>query len=240
MELIDFSQGFDTLLNSYAVAAGFGSTDNPVSIELDEYEKSLLLTQAQEDFIISLYNGKNSSGDSFEATEEMRRYLSNLIKEASLSPITTTSGAPLGVESNSKFFTLPDDLWFITYESVSVSDGKCENESSLDVYPVRQDEYRKLRKNPFRGANDRRALRLDLADNVVEVVSKYTVGSYYVRYLKKLSPIILEDLPDGMTINGVGTATNCMLHDALHQKILELAVQTAIQTRGYVRNNNRE
>ena len=27
MEIQDFSHGFDTLLNSYAVAAGFGSTD---------------------------------------------------------------------------------------------------------------------------------------------------------------------------------------------------------------------
>ena len=31
----------------------------------------------------------------------------------------------------------------------------------------------------------------------------------------------------------------CVL-PAFEQKILELAVQTAIQTRGYVRNNNRE
>lgn len=237
MRLTDFSNGFDVLLNSYAAAAGFGSTDNPVSIELDEYEKSIFLSQAQESYVFSLYNGKNPYGEGFEATEEQRRYLSNIIKEARLDPISTSSGLPLGIDSSSKFFTLPEDLWFITYESADISDGKCEGSSSLAVYPVRQDEYQKIRKNPFRGANDRRALRLDLSDNIVEIVSSHEVTGYYLRYLRKLKPIVLSDLPDGLYINGENEATECELHDALHSRILETAVNMAIQSRGYARNN---
>ena len=168
MTLEDFSSGFDTLVNSFSTSGSFG--DTMPDIRFDEYEKSLYLTKAQEEYTLSLYNGKNPYGEGFEATEELRRYLSPLVEEAVLIPIETSNGKPLGVDSNSKFFTLPNGsgelpaVWFITYESVKVSDGKCENMTTQDVYPVRQDEYHKLRKNPFRGANDRRALRLDLSE----------------------------------------------------------------------------
>ena len=147
MQVNDFSSQFDVLLNSYAVPTMFVSTDNPGTIELDEYEKSLLLTKSQEDLTIELYSGRNSMRSSFEETEEMRRYLSKLVKEAKLEPITTSSDKPLGIDSNSKFFTLPADLWFITYESVSISDGKCDNMNTMDVYPVTQDEYHNIKRN---------------------------------------------------------------------------------------------
>lgn len=144
----------------------------------------------------------------------------------------------LGIDNSSKFFFLPDDLWFITYEAAIVTDGRCGGSSPLDVYPVRQDEYHKIKRNPFRGANDRRALRLDLANNTVEIVSKYGITSYYVRYMKRLRPVILEDLPNGLTIEGLDRITECELHAGLHQKMLEIAVQIALQSKGYSMENN--
>lgn len=237
MELMDFSNGFDTLLNSYAREANFGEAAFNGTVVLDEYEKSQFLTKAEEDIVLELYTGRNNYRESFETTEEMRRILSILVKEASFSPIASSSELPLGVDSHSKFFTLPEDLWFITYESAIVSDGKCGDNSRLEIYPVRQDEYHTLKKNPFRGANDRRVLRLDLSEGVVELVSKYTVSSYYVRYLRRPKPIVLIDLDgDDMAINGVSEATPCELHESLHQRILERAVMLALQSRGYANN----
>ena len=246
MNTQEFSHQFDTLLNSYAVAAGFGKADSLATIELDEYEKSLFLTNSQEEIALSLYTGRNSSGLSFEETEELRRYLSNLVCEAELSPITTTDGKPLGIESTSKFFTLPKDLWFITYESVALEKGKCESHFSMEVVPVRQDEYHKIKKNPFRGANDRRALRLDLADGVVEIVSKFPVTEYYIRYIRKLKPIILVDLTnEGLDIEGEHEVMGSDVHESLHQRILERAVELAIGSKAgassqQTRRNNSE
>jgi hypothetical protein len=236
----NFSNGFDTLLNSYANAAQFGDAHAKADIALDEYEKSLFLTQAQEEEVLSLYNGKNIDRESFEATEELRRYLAPLIEEAELHPIETTNGKPLGVDSNSKFFTLPEGLWFITYEAAIITDGKCEGTTTLDVYPVRQDEYHKIKKNPFRGANDRRALRLDLSEGNVEIISKYGVTSYYVRYLRKLSPIVLIDFGSEISVNGKSEATDCELPDILHQRILERAVMLALKAKGIRSENNNE
>lgn len=237
----EFSNGFDALLNSYSDVARFGEESTRQSIALDEYEKSLCLTKAQEEIVTSLYNGKNPYGNSFESTEEMRRYLSNLVAEKYLKPITNTSGTPLGLTTTSTFFTLPEDLWFITLESVILDNGKCGGETYIKVYPTKQDEYQNIKDNPFRGANDRRALRLDLSEGNVEIICKYLITRYYIRYIKKVPPIILTDLPDNLTIEGKREASNCILHEALHQKILDRAVQIALQSKGYsLQRENRD
>lgn len=62
----EFSNGFDTLVNSYASQEFFGQSSNPLNF--DEYEKSIFLTKAQEEIVESLYTGK-LIGDSFEETE---------------------------------------------------------------------------------------------------------------------------------------------------------------------------
>lgn len=235
MKVKEFSDNFDILLNSYGSKHDLGEQLSQ-TVTLDEYEKSLFLTKAQEEIVLSLYTGKNTYGDSFEKTEEIRRYLANLIAEVALEPITNTNGIPLGIASTSKFFTLPEDLWFITYEAVEVSNAKCPSKNILKVFPTKQDEYHSIKDNPFRGLNDRRALRLDLSEGNVEIVCKYTVSKYYVRYIKKLSPIILIDLPEGLKVGEEDKESECMLHETLHQKILERAVALALQSKGYTIN----
>lgn len=230
MTLEEFSDKFDVLVNSYGVRSIAGD------ITFDEYEKSVFLTKAQEAIVLSLYNGKNPYGESFESVEENRRYLANLVASAQLLPITNSYGTPIGVSSNSSFFTLPSQLWFITYEAVTVDNGKCGN-GTLRVYPVKQDEYQAIKDNPFRGANDRRALRLDLSEGNVEIVCKYNVTTYNIRYVKKVPPIILVALPDGLKISEESSASKCILHEALHQRILDMAVQMAVQSKGYSTTN---
>ena len=217
----EFSNEFDTLLNSYS--------DNP-PFTLDEYEKSVFLTNAQEEIVTGMYNGKNPFRDSFERTEEIRRYLSDLIKT-----YTTTDKKVgyTGLSKSSVFFELPDDLWFITYEAVNLKDDGlgCMSGEDIFVIPITQDEYHRIRKNPFRGTNERRALRLDLSGKVVEIVSKYNVESYLVRYLSRPVPIILTDLTDNLSINGISVKTECELNPVIHRAILERAVKLAIMSR---------
>lgn len=224
----EFSNEFDTLLNSYSTIEAFGKT--PSTIELDEYEKSVFLTNAQEEIVIGMYNSKNPFGDSFERTEEIRRYLSDLIKT-----YTTTDKKVgyTGLSKSSVFFELPPDLWFITYESVNLKDDGlgCMSGEDISVIPITQDKYHRIRKNPFRGTNERRALRLDLSDKVVEIVSKYNVESYLVRYLSRPAPIILTDLTDSLSINGISVKTECELNPVIHRAILERAVKLAIMSR---------
>lgn len=223
MTVQEFSDTFDTLIDS------FGEHH----INFDEYEKSVFLTKAQEEIVLSLYTGENLFNESFESTEKSRRYLASLVKESVLTPIERSEGHPIGYNSESKFFTLSEDVWFITSESVKVDNFKCEKETTLRVYPTRQDEYQNIRKNPFRGLTDRRALRFDLSDGVIEILCKYNVVEYYIRYMSKVLPIILTPLVStDLSIHGKKESHGCDLPEALHFKILERAVQLALQSKG--------
>jgi hypothetical protein len=228
----EFSNGFDILVNSYRRFKDFDKQESLDSIEFDEYEKSVYLTKAQEELVINFYNGKNPYGDSFESTEEMRRYLDALVK----TKVFTMADAleSTGVSAHSVLFQLPDDLAFITMEQITYDDEKlgCYNGSTADVYPVTQDEYSRVKDNPFRGPTKYKAIRLDSGNKTVELVLKYAIKEYLIRYLSKPEPIILETLPDGLTIEGASEQTECKLNSILHHTILERAVQMALQSKG--------
>lgn len=242
MTLGEFSNGFDVLVSSYRRFKDFDNRELLDSVEFDEYEKSMFLTKSQEGFVLSLYSGRNPMDSSFDRTEEFKRYLSPLIMESSLLPADHLYTPHIGISDYSTYYLLPSDVWFITYEALEVSYGEgstCNGNGRgvIEVVPTTQDEYHRVKGNPFRGPNSRRALRLDLSDNMVEIVSKHAAVSYYLRYLKKLSPIVLEDLPDGLSIDGFCIHHPCMLHESLHQPILENAVRLALQSKGYAVDN---
>lgn len=229
----EFSTSFDTLLNSYASQIPMGNETSKQEIVLDEYEKSVFLTLAQEEIVINIYNGKNPYGDSFESTEEIRRYLDSLVKTKVYEESNVTGQETKKLSPNSVFYELPTDLAFITMEQITYDDEDlgCYSGSSASVYPVTQDEYSKIKNNPFRGPTKYKAIRLDFGNNIVELIPKFKIGTYMVKYIAKPSPIILENLPDGLKIEGEDTKKECELNSILHRVILERAVNMAVQSR---------
>ena len=224
----EFSDGFSTLLNS------FGVTPN---ITLDEYEKSTFLTNAQEQLIIDIYSGRNIIyGKSFEQTEEIRRYLSNLVETYETSTKVT---GKLGLSKDSVFFEIPQDTWFITYEVAFLKDSRlgCLDGIEASVVPLPQDDLYRAKDSPFRGPSKDRVLRLDIKSDLAELISKYNVDKYLMRYISQPTPIILVDLPDGLSINGVSTESECELNPVVHRAILERAVQLAIMSKTQLTGN---
>lgn len=224
----EFSDGFSTLLNS------FGITPN---ITLDEYEKSTFLTNAQEQLIIDIYSGRNVIyGKSFEQTEEIRRYLSNLVETYETSTKVT---GKLGLSKDSVFFEIPQDTWFITYEVALLKDSRlgCLDGIEASVVPLPQDDLYRAKDNPFRGPSKDRVLRLDIKSDLAELISKYNVDKYLMRYISQPTPIILVDLPDGLSINGVSAESECELNPVVHRAILERAVQLAIISKTQLTGN---
>ena len=53
-----------------------------------------------------------------------------------------------------------------------------------------------------------------------------SIGNYQVRYIRKPRPIVLDNL-DGLTIEGVGTTSECEVDPILHEDILQRAVELA-------------
>lgn len=225
-----FSNEFDIAINAYL----------PGGIVFDEYEKSVFLTKAQEQIVIQLYQ-------SFERNELAREILAPLIRSfVTKTEYEGTEQNPTYPSSDCSFFyQLPDDLWLIIMEeAVLSSNDECVNNKRVTVVPTTHDKLLKVLKNPFKGPNSNRALRLNLSGNIVELIAKYDIKRYFVRYIKKLNPIILTNLNDESELQTVSffgdlngtrteifTRTECELHETIHRDILNLAVQLAIQTR---------
>lgn len=224
----EFSDGFSTLLNSFDITP---------NITLDEYEKSTFLTNAQEQLIIDIYSGRNVIyGKSFEQTEELRRYLGNLVETYETSTKVT---GKLGLSKDSVFFEIPQDTWFITYEVALLKDSRlgCLDGIEASVVPLPQDDLYRAKDNPFRGPSKDRVLRLDIKSDLAELISKYNVDKYLMRYISQPTPIILVDLPDGLSINGISTESECELNPVVHRAILERAVQLAIISKTQLTGN---
>lgn len=234
MDIEEFSTEFDTYVNSYATKVIHGDEAPRDTFSFDEYEKSVYLTEAQEEIVTSLYNGKNPYGEVFEGTEEMRRYLDSLVKPKIYNEEDQVDY--IGVSDKSVFYKLPPDLGYIVLEQIVFNDDslKCYNGSTANVYPITHDEWSKIRRNPFRGPSKYKAVRLDCGDNIVELISEYHIQKYLLKYIARLSPIILVDLPEGLSIRGERIAMGCKLNPILHSTILRRAVELALQSKGIV------
>ena len=224
MNIQEFSNQFDVLLNS-----GSGNGYPPV-LKLDEYEKSVYLTNAQEELVKNLYSGR-TIGLSFEQTEELREYLNTLVK----SKVYTTSDeqtdlAELSAYHVNTFYKLPEDLWFITLDQATLSsDDKCLDNKQIEVIPALQNEFHRIQRNPFRGPSDSRALRFGNFNGYVQLMSSEAIKTYTIWYLSKPTPIILTDLShDNLDIEGYNKPMECMLDELIHRPILELAVRNAL------------
>lgn len=212
MTLQEFSIEFDILYNNISSNQAPGLT---------EYEKSVFLTQAQEALVLDLYKG--TTGDSFETTEEVTRYLSTLVK----SFITTHFEEPVNYIGTPEYvvnFQL-NNLWFITFQSATIVVDLIKSRDVL-VVPAKQDSLYKDLKNPFKRPDKNKIFVIN-EDGKVKLYSNYPITRYVLKYLSKPSPIILSDLESEWSINGISNATECSLPESLHRQILLRAVQMA-------------
>ena len=104
----EFSNTFDTLLNSYNTQANFGEQASKREIVLDEYEKSVLLTQAQ-DIIVKSYFDKtlNQQGQGFDDSSRRQVDFSSLIKTATLKAIDFEEGASPAFDDRGVIYKMP-------------------------------------------------------------------------------------------------------------------------------------
>lgn len=241
MTISEFSDGFDTLLNSFALQAAMGDQSNNLTVQLDEYEKSVYLTEAQDMIVKEIYNGENYNGG-YETNEEARRQLNSLVCSKDYTPEelgVLTEHLLSDKKYTHKTASLPDNCWYIVYEQVAfLSDDNCLDGFIADVVPITHDDYYRVRNNPFRGPAKRRVLRLDNGANQIELVSSIPNYKYTVRYLKKPEPIVLANFKT-VSIDGVNTPQTCKLPDLLHRDILQKAVTLALSGRQFSQKDNK-
>ena len=225
MDVQELSNLFDTLLQPFIVKDNFGEQN---TLAFDEYEKSIFLTKAQEQIVLELYQ-------ELEQSEENRKYLSNLIKTGNYVPIGEQDNTLINNTFKSYKVEIEDSVLFMIYEQCTLSDeNNCINNKIVSVVPTIHDDLDKVLKNPFKSPNNRKVIRLDF-DNKIELISKYNISNYKVRYLKKPNPIILVKLED-LNIDKKQEVSNGETNPILHERIVQRAVQLAVQSK--VKSNN--
>ena len=85
--------------------------------------------------------------------------------------------------------------------------------------------------NEVNGYTDRFNLRDDDRPQMIELISKYKVDTYFCRYIKRPNPIIVNDLPDYLTVYGFSHRTESELNPMMHKIIAQNAVKLALERR---------
>lgn len=234
MNCSELSNAFDILLNSYFNDNKFKVGIENISVELDEYEKSLLLTQAQNDVVLEIYKGlDNSLG--FEKSEEAREYLKPLLTTVKLTD-DDVEVESIGLTDTAKFYNLPEDILYITLETAVI--GTAPSLKKVKVKPIEQDNIHQILNNPFKGATNKRVLRIDSVTDKIQaqLISILPITEYHITYLKTPSPIILTDIGD-LSIYGESETTESILqHPIIQDLILRKAVDAALRRFGVTKN----
>ena len=247
----EFSNQLDTLLNSFNIQAGFGEGSNKQGgITLDEYEKSVLLTQAQDVIVKSYFDRTlNQQGQGFDDSSRRQVDFSSLIKVAKYKNTDTNKGYlkhddDKCYDDRGLLVDLGTDkkILFILNERLEVANAKDEKKIYV-VVPINYREYDREMSKAYAQPLKKQAWRLfsnsatgyDIQSEIIPIYNSYNKNdslTYTIRYVKRPTPIILRDLPDGLTVDGVTEETECSLNPILHMDILNKAFELAITTRG--------
>lgn len=216
----EMSDQFDVLYNNIMSNAVPG---------LNEYEKSVFLTKAEYELVKNYFNPQgNKYREGFDDSAKRRIDFSMLMQTATL-----TRSSQQGFNPNSLLYSLPLDILVIINEQVVLKSGNTVS-GIRQVIPISYDEYTRLMSRPYKQPLKSQAWELMTGQNSSKVISELILNNndnsytpeFKIRYVRKPNPIIIEDL-DVVSIEGVSEKTECELDPAIHQEIVQRAVELA-------------
>lgn len=223
----EFSNEFDVLYNNIMSNQAPG---------LDEYEKSVFLTKAQNEVLKNYFNPKgNKYQEGFDGNEKRQIDFSTLIRTIEPNKFVYLEGTYTKVDERSVLYKMPTDILFIINETaINTVDGVSR---LINIEPINYTEYSRLISKPYKLPIKGQGWRLlqssekaSTADLVSEIIVRGEISKYKVRYIKRPRPIILANLEDSysdVSIEGLTKITECELDPILHPEILQRAVELA-------------
>ena len=172
MTVVEFSNEFDVLYNNITSNQAPG---------LDEYEKSVFLTQAQEDIVRCYFDPKsNKVQEGFDGSQKRQYDFSSLIKTTELKSLEEI----MRIEKNNPNFNFlqlfdnksipflsPNNLFLTINESIIDT----KNNERFLVVPITYDEYFRLKAKPYGMPLKRQAWRL-----ITNEANKLARTGYYI------------------------------------------------------------
>ena len=227
----EFSNEFDILYNNISSNQAPG---------LDEYEKSVFLTKAQEEILKNHFTSRtdakgNETTLGFDDTAKRQIDFSNSLVVYETQQFYQESDPKWLVSQKHCDVLVPEDVMMVLNEFIQVTRNNVNRQ--LSVIPIKYTDFSLKSSKPYAYPLKNQAWRLligtfDLAKKIKKkatiIVGPFdTPVSYVLRYIKKPNPIVLVNLPDGLSINNISVATECELDPILHQEILQRAVELA-------------
>lgn len=233
----EFSDQFDVLYNNITSNQAPG---------LNEYEKSVFLTKAQDELVKNYFVPEgNPHQKGFDGNQKRQIDFSMLMQTANGVELQQAMGT---VDPRAIAYKLPDDVMYIINESVQYYKEEGTKIVGIrQVVPLTYEEYMKLMSKPYKEPVKYQAWRLitgnDSTTPQVDIIitssdkKKYITDregegmKYVIRYVKRPNPIVLDNLGDtfgeDISIHGVNTVSECELDSAIHEEILQRAVELA-------------
>ena len=196
----EFSNEFDVLYNNIMSNQAPG---------LDEYEKSIFLTKAQEELVRDYFNSRNvKNAQGFDDSQKRQYDFSTLLSSIRLPDYTDTlkvllaSGLPAYntiFDSRSKIYLAPSDLFLAINESIEDSAKR-----RYSVLPISYDEYNRLMLKPYGFPLKRQAWRIisDRTSSLVGWGGKQVDSTTFLfksKYFKTIEIYIDLDNDDNVT-----------------------------------------
>lgn len=234
----EFSIEFDILFNNI---------NSNQSQGINEYEKSVFLTHAQNELIKNHFGMANNGREALNTSPYRDSEFSSLFKTISLNNGIVQDISPVQslYPNRVKRFILENDYLFIINELCDIVkkdiDGNILDSIKTNVVPVHYAEFSRLMSTSYKEPKLNETWRLlgpqELENTTVMdlyIRYGYIIDNYIIRCVRKPRPIITVDL-DGefseLTIEGYNTKTECELHPVLHLAILKRAVVLADMSR---------
>lgn len=218
MNNVEFSNQFDVLWNN------INSNQAP---GLDEYEKSVFLTKAQDEILKNYFNPRsNPKQEGYDDTIKRQADFSGLMRE---------KAGIIDSNPNSQFdprsivYKVPTDVYLIINEQIllkqTIYNPAPDPPDTFirgirQILPINYDEYRRLMSKPYKEPLKYQAWRLFTStesnsfngQRIAEIIMTSTDKNsdydkeYRIRYIKFPKPIILSDFSDAfgenISING--------------------------------------
>lgn len=223
MTLQEFNTNFDLLYNNIASNQAPG---------LDEYEKSVFLTNAQLELVKNYFNPKgNKYQEGFDQSPKRQLDFST-ITDLMVYDITDALPNVMKFNEDSIVFPYNDNFLFIIQELATVTDSVTRTDKNVNIRSITNVEYMMAMNKPYKYPFKHEGWRIihNTNDRKLELLLSYgdSLKSYKIRYIKRPTPIILTDLSSlGLTIDGISTPTDCILDEAMHAEIVQRAVELA-------------
>lgn len=208
MNNVEFSNQFDVLYNNITSNQAPG---------LNEYEKSVFLTKAQDEVLKNYFNPKsNPKQEGFDDTIKRQADFSGLMREDSIEP---ESNVDSQYDPRSLVYKISTEVYLTINEQIVLKNND-DIVGIRQIIPLNYIEYQRLMSKPYKEPLKYQAWKLLTSTErdsfngkrIAEVILTSTDKKsdydkiYKIRYIKFPKPIILSDFSDAfgedISING--------------------------------------